>query len=215
MKKFLSFFLLLAASASVSAQARFTQAEYQKTMQPAVELDAPYPESVVHKAIEDRMQKMGYKGKEIKGYTMYSSVRLPEFANETYDLYLKARSKGRKDKNSSTLTLLVSSGYEKFLGESEQERVVSDAKHYLTNLLPAVSAYDLELQITEQAAATKKAEQKLEKLVNESNDLVKRKDRIEREIEENKKRQDEQRIEIENQRKIEETLKGKRMTRNN
>lgn len=215
MKKIVYTLLMTFASLSLFAQARVTTAEFQKTTQPAVELDMPYPENVVYKAIEERMQKMGYKGKENKGYIMYPSVRLPEFGNETYDLYLKAKSKGKKDKNSSTLTLLVSSGYEKFLGDSEYDRVVSDAKLYLTNQLPAVSAYDLELQITEQSSATKKAEQKLEKLVNESNDLVKKKEKIERDIEENKKRQDEQRAEIESQRKIEETLKGKRMTKQN
>ena len=215
MKKFVYTLLLTFASISLFAQARVTTAEFQKTTQPAVELDMPYPENVVYKAIEERMQKMGYKGKENKGYIMYPSVRLPEFGNESYDLYLKVKSKGKKDKNSSTVTLLVSSGYEKFLGDSQYDRVVSDAKEYLTNQLPAVSAYDLELQITEQSSATKKAEQKLEKLVNESNDLVKKKEKIERDIEENKKRQDDQRAEIENQRKIEETLKGKRMTKQN
>ncbi len=197
------------------AQARVTTAEFQKTTQPAVEIDMPYSDNVVLKAIEERMQKLGYKGKESKGYTLYSGVRLQEFGNETYDLYIRAKSKGKKDRNSSTVTLLVSSGYEKFLGDSEYDRVVSDAKEYLANQLPAVGAYDLELQIGEQSSATKKAEQKLEKLVNESNDLVKKKEKIERDIEENKKRQDEQRIEIENQRKIEETLKGKRSTRQN
>lgn len=215
MKKIIYSLVLSFASLSLFAQARVTTAEFQKTTQPAVELDMPYPENVVYKAIEERMQKMGYKGKENKGYIMYPSVRLPDFGNETYDLYLKAKSKGKKDKNSSTVTLLVSSGYEKFLGDSEYDRVVADAKHYLTNQLPAVSAYDLELQITEQAGATRKAEQKLEKLVNESNDLVKKKEKIERDIDENKKRQDEQRAEIENQRKIEETLKGKRTTKQN
>lgn len=215
MKKLFYSLALLIAAGSVYAQARVTTAEFQKTTQPAVELDMPYPENVVYKAIEEKMQKMGYKGKENKGYVMYSGVRLPEFGNETYDLYVKAKSKGKKDKNSTTVTLLVSSGYEKFLGDSEYDRVVTDAKQYLTNQLPAVSAYDLELQIGEQSSATKKAEQKLEKLVNESADLAKKKEKIEKDIEENKRKQDEQRVEIENQRKIEETLKGKRVTRQN
>jgi hypothetical protein len=201
MKKLLQILILSFVGGALFAQARVTTAEFQKTTQPAVEIDMPYSDNVVLKAIEERMQKLGYKGKESKGYTLYSGVRLQEFGNETYDLYIRAKSKGKKDRNSSTVTLLVSSGYEKFLGDSEYDRVVSDAKEYLANQLPAVGAYDLELQ--------------MEKLVNESNDLVKKKEKIERDIEENKKRQDEQRIEIENQRKIEETLKGKRSTRQN
>ena len=208
-KLFLSLAITVMATASF-AQAHLATADYQKTMQPAVENDIPFPEKTVNKAIEDKMQKMGYKGKDNKGYTIYRGVRMAELGPDAYDLYFKTDRKSRKESDNTVVTMMVSSGYDKFIGDSTNSTVIENAKNYLNSLTEIIAAYDLELQITEQESATKKADKKLTNLVEDGQDLQKKKARIEKDIEDNIKKQADQKAESEKQRQIFETLKAKR-----
>lgn len=208
-KLFLSLAITLMATASF-AQAHLATADYQKTMQPAVENDIPFPEKTVNKAIEDKMQKMGYKGKDNKGYTIYRGVRMAELGPDAYDLYFKTDRKSRKESGNTVVTMMVSSGYDKFIGDSTNSAVIENAKKYLNGLTETVAAYDLEQQITEQEDATKKADKKLASLVDDGQDLQKKKAKIEKDIEENIKKQADQKAEGEKQRQIFDTLKAKR-----
>ena len=208
-KLFLSLAVTVMATASF-AQAHLATADYQKTMQPAVENDIPFPEKTVNKAIEDKMQKMGYKGKDNKGYTIYRGVRMAELGPDAYDLYFKTDRKSRKESDNTVVTMMVSSGYDKFIGDSTNGTVIENAKNYLNGLTEIIAAYDLELQITEQENATKKADKKLTNLVEDGQDLQKKKARIEKDIEDNIKKQADQKAESEKQRQIFETLKAKR-----
>ena len=208
-KLFLSLAITVMATASF-AQAHLATADYQKTMQPAVENDIPFPEKTVNKAIEDKMQKMGYKGKDNKGYTIYRGVRMAELGPDAYDLYFKTDRKSRKESDNTVVTMMVSSGYDKFIGDSTNGTVIENAKNYLNSLTEMIAAYDLELQIKEQEDATKKADKKLTNLVEDGQNLQKKKARIEKDIEDNIKKQADQKAESEKQRQIFETLKAKR-----
>lgn len=192
--------------AGVFAQARLATADYNKTMQPAVENNYPFSEKTVSRAIEDKMQKIGYKGKDTKGYTVYRGVKMAELGPDTYDLFFKVD--GKKD--NATVTLMISSGYDKFIGESDNSTVIDNSKKYLESLLEVVAAYDLEQQIAEQDEVTKKADKRLANLVEDAEDLQKKKTRIEKDIEENIKKQADQKNEAEKQRQILQNLIGKR-----
>lgn len=191
------------------AQARTVTTEYQKNMQPGVETEVPFPEKTVMKSIIDKMEKLGYKGKEIKGYTVFKGVRLQELGPDSYDLYFKTDKKA-KQKDATIVTMLVSSGYEKFLGEADNGDLIENAKSFLNKQTATSEAYDLEMQIKDQEEITKKAEKKLANLVEDGEDLQKKKAKLEKDIEENIKKQADQKAEIEKQQQIFETLKGKR-----
>lgn len=208
-KLFLSLTIMVMATASF-AQARLATADYQKTMQPAVENDIPFPEKTVSRAIEDKMQKMGYKGKDNKGFTIYRGVHIASLGPDAYDLYFKTDKKSRKESGTTVVTMMVSAGYDKFIGDSTNSVVIDNAKNYLNGLTEIVGAYDLEQQINEQEDASKKADKKLANLVEDGQDLQKKKAKIEKDIEENIKKQAEQKSEAEKQRQIFDTLKAKR-----
>ena len=192
------------------AQARLTTAEFQKTMQPGLEIEYLFAEKTVDQAIEQKMQKAGYKGKEVKGFMMYRGIRLSEFKNQELDLYIKVERKSRKEKDNSFVTLLISSGYERFIGDTTSAEIMEQGKQFLANLLPVIEAHDLELQITDQENATEKAEKKLNGLISDGESLVKKKEKLEKEIEENKQKIEEQKAELERQKQIGTTLKAKR-----
>jgi hypothetical protein len=208
-KMFLSAIALCAVLLS-HAQARYTTAEFQKVMRPAVVGDVPFPEKTISNAIEDKMGKMGYKGKSVKGFTLYSGVKMGEIGYGTYDLYYMVDRVSRKDKGNSTVTLMISTGFDAFVSDSSDAAVINNAKTYLNNLRDMVAAYDLELQIAEQEDVIKKADKKYNGLVDDGTDLQKKKRKIEEQIVENNAAQAAQKTEAEKQRQVLETLKAKR-----
>ena len=76
---------------------------------------------------------------------------------------------------------------------------MEQARDYLNGLVPAIDAYNLEQQIKEQNAMVIKAESKYKGLQDDGEDLVKKRENIEKKIEENKRDQQKQMTEIENQ----------------
>lgn len=211
MKKMLyTSILFLFISSVVRAQSVLATAEYNKTMQPAITLDVPFPDKIVQAAMEDRMLKLGYKGKSNKGYLVFKAVRLPEIGPDMLDLYFDASRKSRREKDITVVTLLVSSGYEKFIGDTTNLQVVNNAKQWLNTFPEAVAAYDLEVQISDQEAAWKKAEKKLNNLSDDSADLQRKLVKLQKEIEENTAQQASQRTEVDRQLQVLEQLKSQR-----
>ncbi len=210
MRKVIILLVVSFLSTASFAQARLTTTEFAKNAQPAVEIDIPFAPKTVESAIEDKMQKSGSKGKEIKGFIVYRTVSLTDFKNVPYDLYFKTERKSRKEKENSIVTLMVSPGLEKFIGDTTNAAVIEQAKLFLSNLMPSIQAADLELQINDQDEASKKAEKKYNNLVEDGIDLVKKKEKLENDIAENIKKQADQKADMEKQKQILTTLKGKR-----
>ncbi len=157
--------LLLSAAISfititAFSQARTATADYNKTMQPAVEIEIPFEEKTVMKSLVEKMEKKGYKGKESKDYMVFKGVTMSELGAGTYDLYFKADRKSRKEKDITILTMLASSGYEKFISEADNAELHSSMKTFLDKHTEQATAYDLELQIKEQTEAVEKAAKK-------------------------------------------------------
>lgn len=210
MKKLIATLSILILSVAVFAQAKLATADYQKTMQPAVEVEIPFPEKTVLKAIDDTLQKMGYKGKETKGYVVYKGVKMPQLGTESYDLYFKTDRKSKQQKDVTILTMMISSGFDKFIGETTDAPVINNAKSFLNKQTDMVVAYDLEQQIKDQEESTKKADKKLSGLVEDAESLQKKKTKLDNDIAENLKQQETQKAEAEKQKQILVTLKGKR-----
>ena len=173
------------------------------------------PESLlaILKNLENNLcffQKLGYKGKDTKGYLTYKGVRLPQLGPDTYDLYFKTDKKSRKEKDATIVTLMISSGYEKFIGDTTNAPLIDSAKNYLNGLTAMVAAYDLDQQITDQDDAVKKVLKKLTNLTETGQELQKKKVRIENDIADNLKGQASQKTESEKQQQILQTLRDKR-----
>ncbi len=210
MRKSILLAALIFLSVASFAQARSVTAEYQKINQPAIEIEIPFPEKTVIKSFVDYFERSGYKGKETKGYYTFKDVRLPKIGPGTYDIYFKADRKSRREKDNTIFTMLLSTGYEKFVSETENDSVISNAKQFLNEQQNNVTAFDLEMQIAAQDEITKKEDKRLTNLVEDGVDLAKKKERIESDIQENSKKKAAQKAELEKQMLIFETLKNKR-----
>ena len=210
MKIIIVFAALFFAMVPVFAQAHLTTVDYQKTMQPGVEMEMPFPEKTVMKTIVDKIEKLGYRANASKGFTIFKGVVIREISPNALDLYFNAERKSRKEKDAAVVTMMLSSGFERFIGDSTNSKIIENAKTFLNNLTVEVEAYDLELQVKDQEAETKKADKKYNNLVEDGQDLQKKKARIEKDIEENVRKQAEQKAEAEKQLQIFEILKAKR-----
>jgi peptidoglycan hydrolase CwlO-like protein len=118
--------------------------------------------------------------------------------------------KSRKEKDYSTVTFMISKGIDNFVADSTDASVMRNGKEYVDTLKNSVDAYDLEQQIIPQEALVKKADKKYSDLMEEGQSLEKKRNNIEKDIEENKSKQTSQQTEIEKQKQILETLKGRR-----
>jgi hypothetical protein len=210
MKKFFLLGIAVALYTYSISQSRLVTAEYQKTQQPAIEYDVPFPEKTVSKSIDEYFQKLGYKGKDTKGYLIFRGVRLPELGADNYDLYFKTDRKSKKEKDATTVTMLISSGYDHFIGENTNATLIDNGKIYLESLTGRVEAYDLDQQIADQDAAVKKSVKNLTNLTGTGEDLLKKKVKLENDIADNLKKQAVQKTESDKQQLILQTLKDKR-----
>lgn len=210
MKKIFPLLSLLLISLTGLTQSYTSTVEYQKALRQAVINSIPFPEKVITAAIEDTMQKLGYKGKDAKDFTVYRGVKLPEFNNIPLDLYFMVERKSKKEKENSTVTLMLSKGFDDFVTQGVNPELIEKAKVYMDSLRNIIGYYDLEQQIAEQESVMKDNAKKTSNLVDEAEELQKKKKKLEKDIENNTKEQANMKAETEKQQQILETLKGKR-----
>ncbi|HTB52863.1 MAG TPA: hypothetical protein VK718_08820 [Ferruginibacter sp.] len=209
MKKFAFLAFALFSYTHSFSQAIVTITDYQKAQEPAIQYEIPYPEATVTKALEDTLEKQGYKGKDSKGYTLYRDVRSSAIGPDTYNLYFRIDHKSKNEKETSIVTLMITKD-DIFISEATDMDIVTNAKAYLQNLKPIVQAYDLEQQISSQIDAVRKADKKLGDLRSDSTDIAKREAKIQLQIQDNISSIAAQKADIERQKLILETLKAKR-----
>ncbi len=212
MKRVLLLILILFSTFSLIAQDPVEgKVEFQKKDQPAAIIELPYPPDVVENAIKEYLNKKGVKGNSTRGVQLYKGTKLNDLDSDNSDLYFKVERKSRKERDASIVYLFVTKE-----NESPANRVPGDtyglegAKSFLRNMLPSVEAHNLEVEISGQEEAVKKAEKKHDNLIDDGKDLEKRLKKLQDNIEENKKDVEKQKQEIENQRRILENLRAKR-----
>lgn len=209
MKKLAAFLLICCMYITTNAQSTIEKVNYQKAEHEAIVNEIPFPEKTIMNAIDNKMQQLGYKGKSSKGFTVYKAVRLTQLGGGEYDLYFSADRKSRRNKDNSTLTMLVSTGNDVFATANDNASLMDNAKHYMDGITDMIAAYDLDQQVAAQIEVVDKATKKYNSLVDDGKSLEKKKKDIEKDIENNKKDQEKQLKEIESLKTALEALKGK------
>ncbi|MGG9971160.1 hypothetical protein ACQ33O_05125 [Ferruginibacter sp. SUN002] len=202
--------LFLGAYSITNAQSTTAQVEYNKVSQAGIVNELPFDPGITEDAIVNKMKSLGYSGKSSKGFIVFKAVKLAELGADTYDMYYKIERKSKKEKDKSTVSLLLTKGYENFANETSDPALFANAKTFLNGLTEVVAAADLERQIEEQEAVAKKAQKKYNNSVDDGADLEKKKRQIEQDIADNIKDQANKKAEAATQQQILETLKAKR-----
>ena len=200
MKKMIILSFLLLAMNFLFAQAKEGLVTYQKTQQPAAVIDLPYSPDLINTVMNDFLSKKGSTGSDIKGFKTYRNTQFGQNDSMNADLYFKVERASRKEKEQSTVYLMVGVPNEDIATRNPGTHFgMEQAKDFLNNLVPVMQAYKLELQIKEQNDVVIKEEKKSKTMMNDGVDLTKKKYDIERKIEDNKQGQDKQNAEVERQ----------------
>jgi hypothetical protein len=213
MKQLFLFLTGFATSFIVYAQPTASEGstDFQRTTQPAAIIELPYSEKVVEKAIKEYMSKKGVKDDDNKGYKIFRGYKIKNAHEYSSDLYFKIERKSRREKETTVVFLVAGKN-----GEDIKKRVVNDnisidgCKELLEDMIPAIAAYDLEVQIQDQEDVIKKAEKKYSGLIDDQKDYEKRIKALEDKLEQNKKDQEKQQEEVKKQKELLELLRGKR-----
>lgn len=211
MKKMIFSCLFMLAAYTTQAQAVETKTAYNKVDQPCIMSEYAYDADFVEKVITDDLKQRGFgKGKTSKGYNLYQAINFAELGTDKMDLYLKVEKKGKKEKDRTVVTLLLSKGYDNFMSSTTDANTLQNAINYLNNLKPKFDANNLDVQIKDQEELVRKEEKKYTSLQDDATDLEKKKRKIEDNITDNKAEQAKQKTEIDKQRQILDALKTKK-----
>jgi len=197
-------------------QAYEGKVEYDKENQPCLVMEYNFPPEAVENAFINKMDKLGYKGKEEKGmfnkdrgFRVYKDARIGEISSSRMDYIINVERKSKKEEDETVLYLLINRNGDNALTKFNTEEL-GNAKSFLYNLLPYIEAANLELQISGQEETLSKAEKKLRNLQDDKEDMEKKIKKLQDDIKENEKDQEKQKEEIENQKKILDNLRDKR-----
>ena len=206
----LSGLIILLFADMALAQAYEGTIEFDKKKQKAFVINYSYPTEAVENAIIKKMETLGYKAKEEKGFLnkdkgflVYKNAFVTDISRDKMDYIVKVERKSRKESDESVLYIIMN----KTDGTNAIEKMdaydTDQAKYFLNNLLPDIQAANLELQIKEQEEIVAKAEKKLRDLKDDQLSLEKK-------LQDNKIAQDNTQKDIESQKQTLGTLIGKR-----
>jgi hypothetical protein len=209
MRQIIVTLLTVFSSIMAFAQSYEGTIEYQKKDQKAMVIDFPYSPSVVEDAIVMKMEKMGYKKKESKGFLVYKNAIISDISSEPADYMIKVERKSRKEKDESVVYIVMNKGEENLIARSDA-LINSSVKTFLNGMTPHVEAHNLEVEIKKQEDVVAKAEKKLKNLVEDKETMEKKIKKLQDDLKENAKDQEAQAKEIEAQKLALEAMAGKR-----
>ncbi len=194
------FFFSMLVCAIGYGQAYESSVEYQNKLQPAAVIELPYPPAVVDAAMGEYLSKKGKsRSNDIKGFRTFRNTQPTLNDSINGDLYFKTERKNRKEKDVTVVSLLVMPTDTPTTPGNIHYLNMDDAKNYLNDLSQAIEAYNLELMIKDQNDVVIKAETKYKSLVNDADDLEKKRTEIVKKLSDNQNDQQQQLKEIENQ----------------
>src|SRR5437870_1951181 len=107
-KPFFSLLGMLLFIQFVAAQAYEGTIEYKKKKHAAFVIEYPYPAEAVENAIDQKMEKLGYRGKEEKGlfngdkgFKSYSHAYITDVSDDAIDYVIKVERKSKKQDDKS------------------------------------------------------------------------------------------------------------------
>jgi len=207
-----TFLLSMAAFSQVSQET----VEYDKHKHTAFKMEYDYPPEVVQNALVQRMEQLGYRGKEEKGilnrdkgFVVHKGAFVTEVNEKSMDYIFKIDPRTKKDKTGSVIHMVIlkdGTNAASTFTDDEVERVRS----FLTRLAPEVESTNLEMQIKGQEEGVVKSEKKFKTLQADSLSLENKIRDLHMQLEKIIRDQEFQQKDIENRKKLLDEMKGKR-----
>jgi hypothetical protein len=190
MKKLLTAVCVLLITGTVSSQALSGSATYKQKNYAAAVIDLPYSTDVVHSAMNEFLSKKGKSRKDdLKGFVIFRNTQLNSDQKLNADLYFKVENRNRKDKNSSTVSLLLGKP-ETEVNEAVNNMDMAKATAYLDELAKSIGVHNLELMINDQNKSIIRSEENYRETTSDGLKLKNKMASLQKDIEENTKKQE-------------------------
>jgi hypothetical protein len=181
--------------------------EYQKTTQPATIMEFKYPERDLEKALQTYIEKLGGTVKTQKGFYYAKGIPIQEKGNRYHDVYYKVNGSGKGDNMVSKVSIILAEPGENILlrnGASQGSAAGTAAGVAVFGTVGEhVGSYDYERKVKAQ-------EEELARAQRKADDLVKKKDKLTRDLELTDQELKRQEAEVEKARAILEQIKAKK-----
>ena len=213
--------LLLSTVAFLLAISSFSQVsqetiDYNKQKHTAFKMEYDYPPEVVQTALVQRMEQLGYRGKEEKGilnrdkgFVVHKGAFVTEVNEKSMDYIFKIDPRTKKDKTGSVIHMVIlKDGTNAASTFTDDE--VGRVRSFLTRLAPEVESTNLEMQIKGQEEGVVKSEKKFKTLQADSLSLENKIRDLHMQLEKIIRDQEFQQKDIENRKKLLDEMKGKR-----
>jgi len=176
-------FAFLCTSTTYAQNVREVAIKMNKVEQKALAADYPYAKGFVTQALDEKfnLAKFG-KSKRKSGFDLYSGVSWMEVAPaDKLDVYVKTEER----KGNTTVSILLSRGYDNFLTSTADATQIENLKTFLVGLSTGIQAAELQKKIEDQMKVVKAAEDKTASVVKDYESLKSQKEKIEKSMEQN------------------------------
>lgn len=203
--------LLISYTSRSQPVATESKVEHTKGNKVAAVIELPYSEEEIETVVKDYLSRKGVKAEKAKGFIVFRNVKLDGGDGELSDLHFRVERKSRREKEITNLYLIVGRPNENVGVRSETDRYkLDEAKELLNKMIPSVEAYHLEVQIKGQEESLKKAEKKMQGLVEDSVSLADKVKSLQEKQVTNSNDQKKQVDEVARQREILEAMRNRR-----
>lgn len=224
MKIFSLLFILLAGSITMFAQSSAKSVEFKKALRPALNLPLTFKPQTSEETILAKLKETGYKPEKSggflnkknkeEGFYKFTGVVLPELANQKVDLYFKVDPMD-SDSYRSSITLMVSKGYENFVSPETDSATYFASQNFLNGFVQNTTVFNINQKVEEQTKSIAASEKKWKNLRDKQEDAKKKIVQLQSEIQTLHEEEVLQQQEVERLRTELKELEAKRTSANN
>ena len=178
--------------------------DYNKTSQAAAVAEYKYSEEIVQKTLRDKLERMGYKIKNTKGFLVVSNAVIGSVSSKPLEYAFKIERKSRKEKDITLLSAIINENEVNATADN-----IEKLKSFLSDLIPSIEATNVDFMVNEQYAAVVKSQKKLKNLQDDQNSMERKVSNLQDDLKKNAKDQDAMQKEILRQQEVLDAYKAK------
>ncbi|HUQ66574.1 MAG TPA: hypothetical protein VM101_10480 [Flavitalea sp.] len=202
------------------AQSTFKPVTFKNSLRPSLNLSLTSEPKTTEETILAKLKETGYKPEKNgsflnkknkqEGFYSFSGVQLPELNNQKLDLYFRVDPVEGDSSFRSSISLMVSKGYENFVSPETDSLTFNASQNFLNTFTSKTEAYQLNKQLDEQKKTIATAEKKWKDLRDKQEDARKKIEQLQADMKNWQQEEIAQQKEVDNQRAVLQSLESKR-----
>lgn len=204
------------------AQSSFSNIKFKEALRPAISLPLNFEPDVTEQTILAKLKETGYKPEKNgnifnkknkqEGFYKFSGVELPQLANQQLDLYFRVDPVKTGDSVRSSITLMVSKGYENFVSPETDSATFAASENFLNSFIRQTETFQINEQMERQKKMLATAEKKWNDLRDKQRDAADKIVKLQADIKNWQQEEILQHQDVDKQRLILTELEAKRIT---